>query len=853
MADPAFWQPHFEGVHFVRTPRPTSRSAAARSARSCTTGGREPRAGLDRRRAPADAVRRRARPRRRRRRTVDLSRRCAGAARLHDADALRRSALARAAGRRAIAARARCAAPARRGRALGRASARSQVPRRALAHLHRADAQAGAGGGRAGRAVHHLSLPAAAGHRARRAALRAAAAIAGCRLSSAIRSALRWARGAARLRWLRRLHGSTHAPHSPISCLAPRLAALRPLLASPLPARAGDARPTRAAARDRAVRRRRAVPTWCCAPLAPLWTQRTGQPLLSSTAPARPAASAQRRRGAPMPTATRCCSRRPTCWSTTPRSSARCPTTRCATSAAGAVGPVPLVLVRAGRAAGVQRAGRVPALGARPRASATARGAGSHAHLLGRGAAGAATRSSTRCMRRIAASAPMLQDLIGGQIEAASRCRRRPRRSRGRPPARARGDRRAAQPACCPRCRHCPSSAMPTGVRAAPVGRVHGPGAHAGAGGRAAGAGVAAPARRPAVRQRCCSSPASSSTARTAPPRRRHAARGPGAGAAADPRARRAAAVRRDHGTLRSTRVRVIGGSVAGLLAARVLADHAREVVWSSATASREHPSVPRKGVPQAHHAHALLASGQRAIEALCPGSTRSLIERGAAFGGGSYYTAGGYLHAPARDGSLFASRGAARGAVRRLCSHGPICACSTATSRRAALRERPRRGPVRGAAGRRRQPRRSRPTWWSTPRPRLARRRRGWPRSGYAAPPLERVEVGMRYASRHVRRAAERLGGRCSSACRRRRGQPRACGVLAHGGRGWIVTLIGYFGDQPPPTTIGFLAFARSLPAPRSAELLATCRTADVDPQLAFAANQRLRTSGRGASQDCS
>jgi hypothetical protein len=77
-------------------------------------------------------------------------------------------------------------------------------------------------------------------------------------------------------------------------------------------------------------------------------------------------------------------------------------------------------------------------------------------------------------------------------------------------------------------------------------------------------------------------------------------------------------------------------------------------------------PAAAPPGVPQAHHAHAILASGQRAIEALCPGWTRSLIERGAAFGSGSYYAAGGYLHAPAHDGSLFASRPLIEAQVRR-------------------------------------------------------------------------------------------------------------------------------------------------------------------------------------------
>ena len=36
-----------------------------------------------------------------------------------------------------------------------------------------------------------------------------------------------------------------------------------------------------------------------------------------------------------------------------------------------------------------------------------------------------------------------------------------------------------------------------------------------------------------------------------------------------------------------------------------------------------------RTGVPQSHHAHALLARGQRELERLFPGFERTLVERG--------------------------------------------------------------------------------------------------------------------------------------------------------------------------------------------------------------------------------
>ncbi|MFJ1756052.1 NAD(P)/FAD-dependent oxidoreductase [Kitasatospora sp. NPDC088134] len=73
----------------------------------------------------------------------------------------------------------------------------------------------------------------------------------------------------------------------------------------------------------------------------------------------------------------------------------------------------------------------------------------------------------------------------------------------------------------------------------------------------------------------------------------------------------------------------VIGGSYAGLLAARVLADHFPEVVILERDvldpASGRHP-----GAPQAEHPHLLLARGGQVLEALFPGLRDELAARGA-------------------------------------------------------------------------------------------------------------------------------------------------------------------------------------------------------------------------------
>ena len=76
----------------------------------------------------------------------------------------------------------------------------------------------------------------------------------------------------------------------------------------------------------------------------------------------------------------------------------------------------------------------------------------------------------------------------------------------------------------------------------------------------------------------------------------------------------------------------VLGGSIAGLLAARVLADtHAEVVVVERDELS--HAAEHRRGVPQSRHIHALLARGQQALEELFDGLTTELVDLGAPAG----------------------------------------------------------------------------------------------------------------------------------------------------------------------------------------------------------------------------
>jgi 2-polyprenyl-6-methoxyphenol hydroxylase-like FAD-dependent oxidoreductase len=73
----------------------------------------------------------------------------------------------------------------------------------------------------------------------------------------------------------------------------------------------------------------------------------------------------------------------------------------------------------------------------------------------------------------------------------------------------------------------------------------------------------------------------------------------------------------------------VIGGSITGLLAARVLSDHFDQVTVVERDRFPDEPQW-RPGVPQSHHAHVLLTKGQQILEELFPGLQDKLAEAGA-------------------------------------------------------------------------------------------------------------------------------------------------------------------------------------------------------------------------------
>ncbi|HSD85491.1 MAG TPA: 2-polyprenyl-6-methoxyphenol hydroxylase-like oxidoreductase, partial [Anaerolineae bacterium] len=73
----------------------------------------------------------------------------------------------------------------------------------------------------------------------------------------------------------------------------------------------------------------------------------------------------------------------------------------------------------------------------------------------------------------------------------------------------------------------------------------------------------------------------------------------------------------------------VVGGSIAGMLAARVLADHFERVTIFDRDALPDSPE-PRKGAPQTAHVHVLLRRGLLIMQQFFPQLDEALTRAGA-------------------------------------------------------------------------------------------------------------------------------------------------------------------------------------------------------------------------------
>jgi 2-polyprenyl-6-methoxyphenol hydroxylase-like FAD-dependent oxidoreductase len=290
----------------------------------------------------------------------------------------------------------------------------------------------------------------------------------------------------------------------------------------------------------------------------------------------------------------------------------------------------------------------------------------------------------------------------------------------------------------------------------------------------------------------------------------------------------------------------VLGGSIAGLLAARTLCDHFDRVTIVERDALPE-GAPSRRGVPHDRHAHVLLSGGTRGLEHMFPGFTEELVRRGAELGDAadSRNCAGGVRLAPSKSDlqTLRMSRPLLEGYVRERALTLPRlriidrCDVLGLIGRADAIRgvrivRRTGLGIaemlvgdlVVDATGR-------------------GSRLPGWLAAiGAPAPIEERVKVNVGFASCTFRRDEATLPGETAISIGPA-APNRRCGVAtAIEGDRWLVTLVGYLGDYPPIEPAGLLQFARSLPQPDLYELMRRSERLSRPVTARFPSSQRRR-----------
>jgi 2-polyprenyl-6-methoxyphenol hydroxylase-like FAD-dependent oxidoreductase len=302
----------------------------------------------------------------------------------------------------------------------------------------------------------------------------------------------------------------------------------------------------------------------------------------------------------------------------------------------------------------------------------------------------------------------------------------------------------------------------------------------------------------------------------------------------------------------------VIGGSITGLLTARVLSHHFEQVTLIERDPLLDRPE-PRRGQPQTRHLHGLLTSGKQILERYFPDLIESLVAGGAVSVDMSqvtrWYILGDYrLQYPSGMMGILASRPFLEWQIRQR-----VTALANVTvldrSRVESLIASADRSQIIGVKIRQHsieqrsieqrsieQPQNDLEPNSIEPSPpaRAAQKTLmadlvidasgrnspapGWLAGlGYAKPPETVVTVGLGYATRIYRRRPHDLVGALSLITSPDLPHHQRGGIAfpIEGDR-WIVTLAGWVNDQPPLDEAGFLAFAQSLPVPDIYHLIA-------------------------------
>ena len=273
----------------------------------------------------------------------------------------------------------------------------------------------------------------------------------------------------------------------------------------------------------------------------------------------------------------------------------------------------------------------------------------------------------------------------------------------------------------------------------------------------------------------------------------------------------------------------VVGGSLAGMLAARVLSDHFAAVTLIERDQFPETPAA-RKGLPQGRHVHGLLGRGREVLERFFPGLTEELVQAGAELIDATRDVAwmnayGWYVRFPGDLRLLACSRDLIDWGVRGRVAAIPNVRIRQGIDVAGLIRKPGDRGGVAGVRLRIRSAgheadrskeelaadlvvvadgRSSRLPDWLTA-------------LGYEPPQETVVNSHQGYASRLYRPAkGSKADWKALYIQQAPPADPRGGLVTAVEGGLWLVSLVGGDREWPPTDEGGFLAFARSLREPR-------------------------------------
>ena len=267
----------------------------------------------------------------------------------------------------------------------------------------------------------------------------------------------------------------------------------------------------------------------------------------------------------------------------------------------------------------------------------------------------------------------------------------------------------------------------------------------------------------------------------------------------------------------------VIGAGIAGLCAARTLADRFEQVLVLDRDELPD-TAVPRRGVTQGGHGHVLLVSGQRALDELFPGLMDELVEAGGArFDPGaelSFYRFGAiWPRVPSELRLVTFSRPLLELAIRRRVAALPGVRIRDGVSVTA----------LQGAEGQVTGARLDDGEVIGTDlildcTGRGARSNHWLGALGFPAPRVSEVKVGVGYATRFYRRSPGDLAEGSAVFSLPSPPEDRRAGLaLPVEGDRWLISLGGWHDDFPRDLP-AFEQHARALPHPGIARLIERC-----------------------------